>query len=96
MSVDVLVGKSVKFECQAAWAAKRVRWMVNGRGWDIRDSPLASMRITPDGTWNSSVYSRELSAKREYNNSRVQCVLILESGDERVYSDVALLLVRGE
>ena len=84
------------FECQAAWAAERVRWEINGRSWDIRDPPPAEMSITPDRTWNSSVFSRRLRAGREYNNSRVQCVLNLRSAGETVYSDVALLLVRGQ
>ena len=94
-SVDVLVGSSVTLECQAAWAAERVRWEVNGSVWDIGDPPRYDLRVSPDESWNSSVYSRKLVAEREYNNTGVQCVLTLSPGGQKIYSHVALLVVRG-
>ena len=94
-SVDVLVGTSVTFECQAGWAAERVRWQVNGSVWDIGDPPSYDLLISPDETWNSPVYSRTLTAERRYNNTRIQCILTLTPGGQKIYSNLALLAVRG-
>ncbi|CAI8024264.1 hypothetical protein GBAR_LOCUS14109, partial [Geodia barretti] len=93
-SVDVLVGTSVTFECQAGWAAERVRWQVNGSVWDIGDPPSYDLLISPDETWNSSVYSRTLKAERRYNNTGIQCVLTLTPGGQKICSNMALLVVR--
>lgn len=93
--MDVLVGTSVTFECQAAWSAG-VRWEVNDRGWDIFVPPPFDLRISPDVTWNSSIYSRTLTAEREYNNTAVRCVLSLNPGGQKIYSDAALIMVRGQ
>ena len=93
-SVNVVVGTTVKFKCQAAWAAESLRWRFNDRGWGLMDYPYASMATIRDDSWNSSFYSRGLTVEREHNNSHVQCVLNLTSGI-RVYSDEAVVIVRG-
>ena len=61
---------------------------MNGRVWDIRNSPRAISRITSDATWNSSIYSRTLTAEREYNNTSVQCVLTLSGGGRQRFTAI--------
>ena len=97
-NVSVLVGSQVRFQCQARWAATSVRWRFNDRGWGLLDHPYASMSTTSDSSWNSSVYSRGLTVEREHNSSRVQCVLTLDltTGAQTVYSDEAVVIVRGK
>ena len=86
----------MKFECQAAWVASSVRWTINSRAWGLLDIPSASMSSNRDTSWNSSIFLRHISSvHRDYNNSRVQCVLTLEVGGQR-YSDEALKFLRLE
>ena len=96
-SVCVLVNSSVEFECQTSQEAESadVVWYINNRVWSLLDPPKATWSSDPDPEWSSSLHTLHMPALREFNNSCVQCALILERGQPKIYSDAAVLAVRG-
>lgn len=96
-SVSALVNSTVKFTCQAGWelASASVVWYINDTVWSqltIRGIFWSSL---PDSRWNSPLRTLHIPALRDCNNSRVQCVLYLDSGQDKIYSEEAILIVRG-
>lgn len=95
--MSALVDSTVKFKCQAGWELESasVVWYINDTVWSRHDIQGIYWSSIPDPHWNSPLRSLHFPALRECNNSYVQCVLYLDRGQTKIYSESAILVVRG-
>ena len=91
-SVNVTVGQQATFYCNHS-SSNQIGWIVNDTTLIALDNTdiTTSTVLVPDGSY---LHQLKIWARREYNQTRIQCLAFV--GDSSVISPHAMLLIQGE
>ena len=85
-SVNATLGSTATFNCSATTGV--IVWLVNGS--ELRQILASDIRASQVGR----TFFLHIPATEEYNNTVVQCALVILGGDD-LYSDPVVLKVQG-
>ena len=92
--MNATVGSTVQFHCQAAVSVNAVAWYINHAPMNRLNSPNIIHITEPDASWSHALHTLQMPALEEYNNSIVQCVIII-FGSPDIFSKEVTLAVQG-
>ena len=93
-SVNATLDSTVHFHCQTAVPVNEVAWYINHAPVNQLNSPNITQAVGPPANWSHPLHTLQMPALQEYNNSVVQCALII-SGRPHVFTDEATLAIQG-